>query len=55
VPTGVFHLPRTIAEAIRLIVNHPRQAGLLAVFLAILASPVYLAVRRRLVASVWAS
>lgn len=45
--------PRTVAEAVRLVVNNPREAALLAFFLAILAAPVYLAVRRRLVASVW--
>lgn len=50
-PTTTF--PRTIQEAIRIIVNNPGQAALLALFLAILASPMYLAVRRRLVAPVW--
>jgi hypothetical protein len=42
-----------VAQAVRLIVNKPRQAGLLALMLALLVSPVYLAIRRRAVASVW--
>jgi len=52
-PAGATRFPKSVSEAVRLIVNNPAQAALLAFFLAILAAPVYFAVRRRAVASVW--
>ncbi|MDQ3757322.1 MAG: hypothetical protein M3394_05700 [Actinomycetota bacterium] len=43
----IARFPRTIEEAVRLIVNHPAQAALLALLLALLAAPLWLNVRRR--------
>ncbi|MFN2643022.1 MAG: hypothetical protein ABR548_14240 [Actinomycetota bacterium] len=39
---------RVVSDGVRLLVNNPREAGILFVLLSLLASPAYLAIRRRL-------
>lgn len=56
-PGGVTVAPGTrfptLDKAIRLVVNNPAQAALVAMLLGLLAAPIYVAIRRRLVAAVW--